>query len=126
MARILFVDDDSLTLQLLDQATRLLGHDPIYDPSAKRAIKLAAAERPDLIIVDLSMMEMSGATLVRRLREQPETAHIPVLILSAAYDTQDKQAAMDAGASDILDKPINLGELARAINHHLPASTGNE
>ncbi|HNT55443.1 MAG TPA: response regulator [Anaerolineaceae bacterium] len=125
MARILFVDDDSLTLQLLDQATRILGHDPIYDPSAKRAIKLAAVTRPDLIIVDLSMMEMSGSTMVRRLREQPETAHIPVLILSAAYDSREKQAAIDAGAADVLDKPINLGKLEQVINHYLGAPSGS-
>lgn len=120
MAQILFVDDDSLTLQLMTRAAQLLGHEAVCDPSARRALQWAAQNRPALTLVDLSMMEMSGIQFVGALRAQPETKDLPVLIFSASQDIEDREKAVAAGANGYLLKPLNFGELSKVIRQFIP------
>lgn len=120
MAFVLFVDDDSLTLQLMTRMVQMLGHEVVCDPSPRRALQWAAQNQPGLILVDLNMMEMSGVEFVRALRHKPETSALPVFIFSASRDAEDLEMALQAGANGYLFKPLNFDDLSKAIRQYLP------
>jgi CheY-like chemotaxis protein len=119
MAFILFVDDDSLTLQLMTRMVQMLGHEVVCDPSPRRALEWASQNQPGLILVDLNMMEMSGIQFVQALRQRPETCNLPVLIFSASRDAEDLEKALQVGANGYLFKPLNFDDLKNSIRQHV-------
>lgn len=118
MARILYVDDDHITLDILGKATEVLGHQPILAPSSKLALETAQHEHPDLIMLDMMMPDMDGITLLKILRTNEITAHIPVIILSAGAALDDEIRVREAGAEAYLTKPISLVKLAATIDQY--------
>lgn len=115
MTLVLFVDDDSMALQLMEKASMLLGYQALTSASPKRAIKIAAEKQPDAIVVDLNMHEMDGVTLIQALREQESTCSIPVIVLSATDASQFASPSSQAGANAYLTKPVDFDELNAAI-----------
>ena len=83
------------------------------------ALKLAAEQQPDLIILDLMMPGMGGIEVMRVLLEAPGTAAIPVLFMSASDDPLEKQRCLSAGARALLDKPVDPDTLRRLIRMQL-------
>lgn len=120
ISRILFVDDDVLTLDLMSKAVRLLGHEPIVCASGNAAIRQARENRPDLIMVDLVLSDTTGYHLIEDLHAQKETAHIPVVLVTAGTGPNDEKMARQAGASGFLVKPLVLSDLARVIQQFTP------
>ncbi len=115
MARILFVDDDPLTLSLLTRAAGLLGHQAIQAHTGEEALRSAAEQAPDLIFVDHMLADLDGLAVIRRLREAPQTASIPVVMLSAGQELDGKEAALAAGAAAFVHKPVQLQTLQEII-----------
>ena len=113
-ARILIVDDTPLNVKLL---TAKLAHDYYVLSTASNgveALKKVEEEKPDLILLDVMMPEMDGFETCRRLKADPATAYIPVVILTALSDVADRVRGLAAGADDFLGKPINdLALMAR-------------
>jgi two-component system cell cycle response regulator len=113
-ARILIVDDTLLNVKLLSAK---LEHDYYIISTAENgveALKKVAQEKPDLILLDVMMPEMDGFETCRRLKADPETAHIPVVILTALSDITDRVRGLAEGADDFLSKPIdNLALMSR-------------
>ncbi|PKN91240.1 MAG: DNA-binding response regulator [Chloroflexi bacterium HGW-Chloroflexi-6] len=109
--RILIVDDEHPIRRFLSDSL-----DEQYTivevANGKDAIRAAAAERPDLIILDLGLPDMDGVEVTRRLREWSQT---PIIIVSVREQENDKIAALDAGADDYLTKPFGIGELLARI-----------
>lgn len=122
MRNILFVDDDVLALQLMSRVTDMLGYQAIISTSAEKGLAIAANERPDLIIVDMMMDEMSGPDFVRNVRRQPEIADLPVIIFSAGIGHSDEEQARRAGADGFLQKPVGLNDLFHAIQTYAAPS----
>lgn len=118
MGSILFVDDDSISLQLMTRAVSLLGHEVVCDPSPRRALRWIVDNPPVLILVDLQMMEMSGIEFIRELRKTEKVKDIPALIYTASIEPHELRAAMDAGASGTLLKPLDFDELKRIIDQY--------
>jgi two-component system KDP operon response regulator KdpE len=88
-----------------------------------RGLAEIATRRPDLVIVDLSLPDMDGIEVIRELRSWSD---VPVIVLSARTQEEDKVAALDAGADDYLAKPFGLPELAARIRAHLRRQTGGD
>ena len=113
-ARILIVDDTPLNVKLLEAK---LARDYYIVSSAENgveALKKVATEKPDLILLDVMMPEMDGFETCSRLKADPATAHIPVVIITALSDVADRVRGLAAGADDFLGKPINdLALMAR-------------
>lgn len=116
MTRILFIDDDVLSLQLMSKVTSLLGYQAILSTSPCRGLALAANEMPSLIMVDMRMEEMDGGEFVRQVRQSPGISDLPILIFSAGSGYSDEALAKQAGANGFLQKPVGLRELSQAIN----------
>lgn len=81
----------------------------------KKGLELAIREMPDLIITDLMMPEMDGLELTRRLRENPKTRHIPILMLSAKADVEDRLAGIEGGVNGYIAKPFSTRELVAIV-----------
>lgn len=111
MSNILVVDDDVSILELLKVNLEILGYSVITASDPIKGFAYAKQEQPDLIILDIMMPEVDGFTLCSRLRQEPRTAHIPILMLTALGMLQDKVKGFDSGADDYLIKPFEIPEL---------------
>ena len=105
-ATILIVDDEPTNLSILSTLLR-----PDYQVraanSGESALRVAASEpRPDLLLLDVMMPGMDGYTVLGRLRENPATADIPVIFLTALADDSDEERGLQLGAVDFISKPI--------------------
>ena len=115
MARVLFVDDDPQTLEILGKAVEVFGHHAIWASDGQAALRTAAEQSPDIIFVDLSLPDMDGLTLISQLGQSPGLADIPMLVLSASPELDVADLARQAGARAYLNKPIRLQTLLDTI-----------
>jgi CheY-like chemotaxis protein len=101
--------------ELLKTLLKMEGHTPTAVNDSTKAIEVAGSVNPDLITLDLMMPGISGFELCERLHQDPNFAHIPVIIVSASDDTESKSRAMKAGAKEYVTKPFDADELMRKI-----------
>lgn len=124
-AKILVIDDEPQIRRYLRVSLEAHGFGIVEAASGQEGLRLAALEKPDLIVLDLGLPDMDGQAVIARLREW---SAVPVVVLSVRADEADKIAALDAGADDYVTKPFGTGELlARiraALRHTVGASAG--
>jgi CheY-like chemotaxis protein len=120
MKKILIVEDVALNRDLL---TQLLEDDHmlVFAEDGLAALALAVLERPDLILMDVSLPKLDGLEATRRLKADPATASIPVIVLTAHAMKGDEELARAAGCDDFLTKPIDEDLLFAAIARQLGA-----
>lgn len=116
---ILVVEDDPIIQRVLQATLEMEGFSLALADSGEAAIQIALREVPHLILLDLMLPGMDGFEVVRQLRANVKTAHIPVLMLSARHDTADKVRAFDTSVDDYLTKPFNVEELLARIRMQL-------
>jgi len=105
-ARVLVVDDLEPNVKLLEAKLRAEYFDVVGAMSGEEAIKIAKAEQPDIILLDVMMPGMDGFEACRRLKAAPETMHIPVVMVTALDQQADRVTGLEAGADDFLTKPV--------------------
>jgi two-component system KDP operon response regulator KdpE len=108
VSRVLVVDDDPQLARALRITLRAAGYEVIMAPDGRTALREAAAQHPDLVVLDLGLPDLDGTEVLRGLRPWFTG---PVLVLSARADSQDKVGALDAGADDYVSKPFDMAEL---------------
>jgi two-component system KDP operon response regulator KdpE len=108
VSRVLVVDDDPQLSRALRITLRAAGYEVVTAADGRTALHEAAAEHPDLVILDLGLPDLDGTEVLAGLRPWFTG---PVLVLSARVDSHDKIAALDAGADDYVSKPFDMGEL---------------
>jgi DNA-binding response OmpR family regulator len=114
-ARVLIVEDDPVILRLLEVNFELEGFDVLLAHDGAEGIELAREQRPDLVISDIMMPNVSGIELVEALKADDATAAIPILLLSAKAQTADVRAGLEAGADDYVTKPFEPLELVDRV-----------
>jgi CheY-like chemotaxis protein len=116
-AGVLIVEDADDTRELLAELLMHEGYHSMMAPTGAEALRQMQSVAPDLVITDLAMPEMSGATLVARIRDNPVLREVPVILLTGSGREAAEQELGRAGASvsAIVIKPVNLGVLLRAI-----------
>jgi two-component system, OmpR family, KDP operon response regulator KdpE len=123
-ARILVIDDERPIRRFLRTSLSAHGYEIFEASNGEEALRMAAEERPDLIILDLGLPDIDGVEVTRRLREWTQT---PIIILSVLDQEVNKINALDAGADDYLTKPFGVGELVArirvALRHTAPAES---
>ena len=121
--RILVVDDEPQIHRFLSPALTAAGYTPLRAERGEEALRLAASQAPDLLLLDLGLPDMDGHEVLRRLRQ---FSAVPVIILSARDREAEKIAALDAGADDYVEKPFALGELMARIRTALRRAGATE
>ena len=105
---ILVVEDNERNLKLLRDVLEYAGYDVRVARTAEDGISLAASEPPDLVLMDLQLPGIDGMEALRRLRESPRTADIPVVAVTAQAMKQDRERALEAGFNGYIEKPISV------------------
>jgi len=119
---ILIVDDTPANLDLLSSMLSDKGYRFRVATSGPRAIAAARTARPDLIMLDITMPDMDGYEVCRRLKSEPATADTPVIFISALGEAIDKVRAFEAGGADYVPKPLQFEEVLARIEHQLRIS----
>ncbi|HAW13659.1 MAG TPA: phosphate regulon transcriptional regulatory protein PhoB [Cellvibrionales bacterium] len=122
--KILIVDDERSIRDMIKVALELVGFHCIEAASAVQAMPIIVDERPDLILLDWMMPEVSGIELLRRLRRESVTQEIPVILLTAKSEEQNTVQALEAGADDYITKPFSARELTARIKSVLRRTEG--
>jgi signal transduction histidine kinase len=117
-ARIVLVDDNP---DMRDYIKRLLGHHYAVETASDgvEALRLARANRPDLVLTDVMMPNMGGFSLLRELRADPKLKLIPIIVISARAGEESRVEGLDRGADDYLVKPFSARELVARVHSHL-------
>jgi two-component system response regulator RpaA len=115
MARILVIDDDAAISELVAVNLEMAGYDVSQAEDGIKGQALALQLQPDLIMLDLMLPRVDGFTVCQRLRRDERTAEIPVLMLTALSQTQDKVEGFNAGADDYLTKPFEVEEMLARV-----------
>jgi adenylate cyclase len=111
---VLAVDDQPQNLRLLDAVLSPRGYRVITATSGEEAVKFLSQEIPDLVLLDIVMPGMDGYEVCRRIRDDPTTAFLPVVMITASGE-QEKLSSIEAGADDFVNKPFNRGELVARV-----------
>jgi adenylate cyclase len=114
-ATILVVDDTPANLKLLADLLDFKGYRVVTATDGDEGLRAVAAHRPDLVLSDIMMPRMSGYELCQRIRACPETALLPVVLVTSLDPHQERIKGIEAGADDFLAKPINTPELLARV-----------
>lgn len=115
----MIVDDEPWNVDILKQRLEDLGYETAYANNGQEALEKAGAESPDLILLDVMMPVMDGLTACRLLKEGSDTQLIPIVMMTALGETEDRIRGIEAGADDFLTKPVNKQELVARIQTSL-------
>jgi two-component system, cell cycle response regulator DivK len=117
--RILVVEDNRDNMTLIVDVLSSLDYEVIEAFDGQEGLEKARAERPDLILMDLSLPLMDGWTATRHIKSEPDLSEIPVIALTAHAMTGDRERALEAGCDDYLTKPLNMAELVKKLAGYL-------
>lgn len=115
MARILVIEDEIDLQQVLDYNLRQAGHEVLQALNGRDGLLLARGKQPDLVLLDLMLPDMSGNDICKTLKHGPETARIPVVMLTARGEEIDRVLGFELGADDYVVKPFSVRELLLRI-----------
>jgi CheY-like chemotaxis protein len=119
---VLVVEDNVDNRTLISDLLGMLGGTVIEAKDGVEGVELASREKPALILMDLSLPRKDGWQAVREIKASVETAHIPIIALTAHAMIGDRERALDAGCDDYVSKPIDLLELTKKIKAFLSST----
>ena len=111
MFKILLVEDNEMNRDMLSRRLAKKGYEVVIATNGHEGLEKARSERPDLILMDMSLPEMDGWETTRRLRADTSIRHIPVIALTAHAMSGDRERALEAGCNDYDIKPVELPRL---------------
>ena len=113
--RVLIIDDEAETCRMLSTALELFGFETAFALSGLEALDMMNGFKPEAIVLDLMMPGIDGFEVARRVRANPQTQSVPIVVVTAMGEASAEQRAREAGATEFMHKPIGIAELADAI-----------
>ena len=123
MATILLVEDNEASRDALARRLERRGYDVLVAVNGEQAVTVGQAAKPDLILMDLGLPVIDGWEATRRLKADPASHAIPIIVLSAHAMTNDRELALAAGGNEFDTKPVRFQQLLAKIESLLPKST---
>ncbi|PIR21602.1 MAG: hypothetical protein COV45_02350 [Deltaproteobacteria bacterium CG11_big_fil_rev_8_21_14_0_20_47_16] len=117
--KIMIVEDQFFLAEMIRTRLEFLGYDVIYAEHGARALELLQKDPVDLIIMDVMMPVMDGIEATKRIRTDKAIKDIPIIFLTARARAEDRQQAMDAGATDYIAKPFESSQLTAMVEKWL-------
>lgn len=121
--KILYVEDNEDNIYVLKKRLARAGHEVLVAMDGAQGVAMANSEKPDLILMDLSLPVMNGWDATKQLKAEEATKHIPVIALSAHAMTGARESALEAGCNDFDTKPVELKRLLEKIAALTPGVT---
>jgi two-component system, cell cycle response regulator DivK len=116
--RVLIVEDNERNMKLVRDILQAVGYSPLEATTGEEALALAAESDPALILMDIQLPDLDGATALQRLRSNERTAGIPVLALTAQAMEGDRERFLAAGFDGYLSKPVDVDELIATVQSY--------
>jgi len=116
--KVLIVDDDPINIELLEGYLSK-DYDILKAHDGSEALIIVEATPPDIILLDLMMPGINGYKVCKKLKDDPKTNHIPIIIVTSLRETEDRNKAIEAGADDFITKPFDIVELTVRVKAHL-------
>lgn len=126
MALVLIVDDEADLASLVDFNLKQAGLETAIAPTGEQALTLAKARVPDVVLLDLMLPDISGKEVCRRLRADPKTRDVPIVMLTARGEEADRVEGFEVGADDYVTKPFSPRELVLRLKARLRRSANGE
>lgn len=114
--RVLIVEDDAPTAAFLLASLRAEGFAAVAVGDGISALKAVAHDRPDAVVLDLSLPRMNGLSILGSLRANPRTRTLPVIVVSGHTDRETEWAAREAGCQEYLRKPVSAGRISGTVD----------
>ncbi|MBV9173914.1 MAG: response regulator [Chloroflexi bacterium] len=123
MPKILVVEDNEMNRDMLCRRLERKGYQVLMAEDGRQGVAMAQSERPDLILMDMSLPVLDGWEATRHIKATPETGGVPVIALTAHAMSGDRERAIEAGCDDYETKPIELARLLEKIEALLAGTT---
>ena len=121
-SKILIVDDEELNIQVVSAYLKVAGYNDVtYTTDPLCVLSLMAAAQPDLVLLDIHMPQINGLDVLRQIRAIDALTHLPVVVLTSATGDEVRMEALETGATDFLNKPVNCCELSARVRNILMA-----
>jgi CheY-like chemotaxis protein len=114
--RILYVEDAEVMRDTIFRLLEVYGYKVTYAKNGQEGVDMAIKWQPDLVLMDLHMPVMDGFKAIQEIRDNPQTQHLPIIVVSAWSGRKEREQARLAGANDYFDKPPDLDRLREAID----------
>jgi CheY-like chemotaxis protein len=111
VAKILLVEDNEMNRDMLSRRLERKGYEVVMAVDGQAGLEMASAEKPDLILMDMSLPVLNGWEATRQIKANPDTKTIPVIALTAHAMANDREKALEAGCEDYDTKPIEMPRL---------------
>lgn len=121
--KVLIVEDNELNMKLFHDLLEAHGIDTMQTRDGKRVLEMVRAERPDLIIMDIQLPEISGLEVTQLLKADPDLRSIPVIAVTAFAMKGDEQKIREGGCEDYISKPISVTTFIEVVQRHLSEVT---
>ena len=122
--KILLIDDHQTVFRLLEAIVRIKNYELIYAENGKQGIVMAREEQPDLIVLDLMMLDIDGFKVCQYLKENEETCNIPVMFLTARGAEDDIETGRKSGGDGFMTKPFQTIDVLKQIESLLKEKSG--
>lgn len=125
-SKVLVVEDEDRLRRMLEVRLEFMGYEVVVAVDGEDALVKVAESSPDIILLDVMMPKLDGYATARRLKDSPQTSHIPIVMVTSLCDVQDRVRALDAGADDFLTKPVDPTELKARVQSLLKVKAYND
>ncbi|MCB0156048.1 MAG: response regulator [Anaerolineae bacterium] len=118
-AKVLYIEDNPDNMTLVKRVLEIEGYEVIQAKTGTEGLAKAAENRPDLIITDINLPDIDGYEITNTLKNSADTAHIPVIAMTANVMKKDRESVFEAGCDGYISKPIDVDELPEQIENFL-------